>query len=117
MKSAAVMILQAVSLATALSRGDVSYAEAEALCGALGVMDVPEGVDSHTVRACREHPVSTETHSLEKRACWQGKAVGCSKSGWCYKRCDKNWSGPWCWTTVNGPLSSWKSCKRDKDCS
>ncbi len=120
MKSAVVTSLLAVSFVTALSRGDVSYAEAEALCGALGVMDVPEGVDPHTVRACREHPVSarTDEHSLEKRACWHGKAVGCSKEGWCYKRCDRNWSGPWCWTTIDAsPLSPWKGCKGDGDCS
>ncbi|OAA64979.1 hypothetical protein ISF_04389 [Cordyceps fumosorosea ARSEF 2679] len=83
-------------------------------------MDVPDGVDPYAVRVCREHPVSAlppdERHALEKRGCFQGGGNGCSKSGWCFKRCDMNWSGPWCWTTKGGPLSDWKSCKRNRDC-
>ncbi|OAA73021.1 hypothetical protein LEL_08805 [Akanthomyces lecanii RCEF 1005] len=73
MKSSALIFLQVASMATALSRGDVSYAEAEAACGDLGVMEVPVGVDPYTIRACKEHPTfnTTDSSSLKRRECWQ----------------------------------------------
>lgn len=119
MKSAIAILVQAASLATALTRGDVSYAEAEAICGDLGVLDVPFDVDPYTVRACNEHPSIRETDvlSLEKRKCWYGsRDSGCSKKGWCFRNCDNGGTGAWCWTTVGGPLDSWKSCKSDNEC-
>jgi hypothetical protein len=119
MRSVIFVLLQAASLASALSRADVTQAEAEALCGDLGVMEVPEGVDASTVRACKEHPTFTGSPNpaLEKRKCWYGQAVGCDRGGWCYRTCDNGGTGAWCWTTKGGPLGEWKSCGRDSDCS
>ncbi|KAK8029311.1 hypothetical protein PG991_006367 [Apiospora marii] len=53
---------------------------------------------------------------LDKRACWNGAAVGCGKGGYCWKKC--NGSGGWCWTAAHangqGP---WITCKADADCN
>ncbi|ATY64232.1 hypothetical protein CCM_01491 [Cordyceps militaris CM01] len=130
MRSTIAILLQAASLATALSavdmahvngltRGDVTHTEAAALCGDLGVMEVPVGMDPYTVRACKEHPSSLETEALtlEKRKCWYGPPSGCSRQHWCYRSCDNGGQGSWCWTTVGSPLGAWKSCGRDEDCS
>ncbi|KAJ5975126.1 hypothetical protein N7481_008833 [Penicillium waksmanii] len=41
------------------SAAKLSQAEAESLCGDLGVMDtsnLPDGVDPNAVRTCKEHP-------------------------------------------------------------
>lgn len=54
---------------------------------------------------------------LSKRECWHGQYVGCSKTGWCYRKCCDA-SGPWCWTAKGGDgLGDWLSCKKDSDCS
>ncbi|TQV97067.1 hypothetical protein V2A60_000286 [Cordyceps javanica] len=92
-----VVLLQAVSVVAAgfspaqganvneFTRGQVADpAEAETLCGALGVMEVPDGADPYTVRACKEHPSVLDddaSPSIAKRACWTDTpAVGCSKA-------------------------------------
>lgn len=124
MPRAVLLVLQAAAMATAmsladvatLSRADVTQQEAEALCGAMGVMEVPEGVDPSEVRVCKEHPDTDDSNVLKKRQCWHGKDVGCSNSGWCYKSC-KGGHGAWCWSTVGSPWGNWKSCRRDWDCA
>ncbi|KAK7224034.1 hypothetical protein V2G26_012037 [Clonostachys chloroleuca] len=62
--------------------------------------------------------VIEEFQPLSKRACWFGKTPGCSKTGYCYKRCDfkgEPQQGKWCWTTT--VFKTWKTCKADSDCS
>ena len=106
----------------------LSPAEAELICGGLGVMNVtglPEGVDPSAVRTCKEHPVDdglpgdNPVDSLEKRkkkpGCWFGDSVGCSK-GYCYKSCAQPGSGEWCWTAKNNGFGDWVKCKSSSDC-
>ncbi|KAL9945966.1 hypothetical protein D7B24_004777 [Verticillium nonalfalfae] len=117
----------------------------EQKCGILGVMEVPEGEDASEVRDCREHPTrllqpgmnpgdaplptdyeesSDKSPSpqhrarslLAKRACWFGKVVGCSKTGFCYRKCC-DVDGPWCWTAKGREgLGGWWTCNSDRDC-
>ncbi|OAA57768.1 hypothetical protein ISF_07009 [Cordyceps fumosorosea ARSEF 2679] len=117
MKFSIALIIQVASLATAQSRADVTETEAAEICGALGVMEVPAGVDPGTVRMCREHPTVLEEveKTLDKRRCWSTPKAGCSNSGWCYKIC--NGKGGWCWTTWDGPSTSWRECFRDEHCT
>lgn len=124
MPRAALLLLQAAAIVNALSRADVTQLEAESLCGDLGVMEVPEGIDPSTVRVCREHPdgisspeVESSADVLQKRKCWRGRAVGCSKKGWCYRSCDNGGNGAWCWTTKGSPYGDWKGCRSHGDCS
>lgn len=53
---------------------------------------------------------------LDKRACWDGAAVGCGQGGYCWKKC--NSSGGWCWTAAyaNGQ-GPWITCQADSDCN
>ncbi|PMB69120.1 hypothetical protein BM221_005706 [Beauveria bassiana] len=101
------------------SRANVTESEAQLLCGNLGVMKVPDGVDPKSVRTCREHPSIRDIQDvmrLEKRKCWYGRDAACSKKGRCFRTCDNGGTGAWCWTTVGGPLSDWNRCVRDRDC-
>ncbi|KAK8127281.1 IDI-2 precursor [Apiospora sp. TS-2023a] len=53
---------------------------------------------------------------LDKRACWNGAAVGCGKGGYCWKTC--NSSGGWCWTaSYSNGQGPWITCKADSDCN
>ncbi|KAE8356848.1 hypothetical protein BDV28DRAFT_126310, partial [Aspergillus coremiiformis] len=66
------------------------------------------------------HPdglIAKDTTTLEKRACWKGKPVGCSRSGYCYKSCAQPGSGEWCWTAQENGFGPWIRCSKDSDCS
>lgn len=121
------MILAAL-LQAAQVLAEAAPMNATAECGVLGVMDVPEGADPSEYRQCAEHPVALLTGDpsqhhetgtgLSRRECWHGRAAGCSKTGWCYKRCCSGAYGAWCWTAKgsNGK-GDWLSCNRDSDCT
>ena len=69
-------------------------AECSNLGGLMSLENLPADVDEGAVRQCVDGPSgSSETSDLEKRDCWYGKKVGCSKSGYCYKKCGVKDSG------------------------
>lgn len=94
----------------------LSQADAEAYCGDLGVMPVPEGANPDNVRTCLEHPLGSPKtpQILEKRDCWYGKKSGCSK-GYCWKTCGQG--GQWCWTAQGDGSGPWVTCGSDGDCN
>ncbi|EJD47237.1 hypothetical protein AURDEDRAFT_113504 [Auricularia subglabra TFB-10046 SS5] len=91
-------------------------------CGALGVFkpeSLPAGVDPAAVRPCKEHPLGNVTQpagSLDKRACWFGDPYGCT-DGYCWKTCNTQGSGQWCWTAWDGGWGGWRTCASNSDCS
>lgn len=112
------------------SAAKLSQAEAESLCGDLGVMDtsnLPDGVDPNAVRTCKEHPEGKagktltegdfQVRSLESRSCWFKDHLGCSAGGHCYKSCAQPGSGEWCWTAQNNGFGDWIGCSSVSDCS
>jgi len=53
-----------------------------------------------------------------KRACWFGRSIGCSKDGWCFKRCGSPLSaGKWCWTASKQGNGPWAKCSVDSQCN
>lgn len=135
------IIFGALSLANFAVAARLFGAQAEAFCGDLGVMPIPQGADPNTVRTCLEHPLhgldlsaemeadvqersnevarrrSDPMDSLEKRSCWYGKPVGCTR-GYCWKSCGVPGTGLWCWTAKKDDGSGpWETCKGDGDCS
>jgi hypothetical protein len=107
----------------ALSVNMWSHPDAEAECGALGVMewdlDTLPGYNPAELRKCREHPLSLNLHArdegeelndLSKRACLKGNQnSGCS-DGWCWKRCGKG--GKWCWLAKINGTGDWQPCSQ-----
>ncbi|KAM3434145.1 hypothetical protein MY4824_005604 [Beauveria thailandica] len=60
------------SLAIGLVRANVAENDARLLCGNLGVMEVADGVDTKSVRTCKEHPSIRDiqdVRKLQKRKC------------------------------------------------
>ncbi|KAF5017695.1 hypothetical protein F66182_10351 [Fusarium sp. NRRL 66182] len=114
-----------------------SAPNAEAECGALGVMEwdldtLPPDAVLGELRKCKEHPLSLNIHSrnldaenakvLEKRKCTSSigkKKYGCDKS-WCWMNCGDTYKqiewGQWCWAAKNGGRGSWWGCNSDVDC-
>lgn len=89
-------ILIAIQAVGAFSSAVMRDAEAECsnLGGVMLLDNLPAEVDVGAVRQCVDGPSgSSETSELEKRECWYGKDVGCSKSGYCYKKCGEKNSG------------------------
>ncbi|KAN0075833.1 hypothetical protein V8E54_007103 [Elaphomyces granulatus] len=112
-------VITAFGLMSLTSAARLSQAEAETICGDLGVMDttnLPEGVDPNAVRTCKEHPEGAGK-SLESRSCWFKSNLGCSNGGYCYKSCAQPGSGEWCWTAANNGFGNWIICKSVSDCS
>jgi hypothetical protein len=116
MKTAVITIIATLGLAAAEYRP--SGVEARDLCGDLGVMAVPEGVDPDSVRLCLEHPAGPiAERQADARACEPiYEPTGCD-GGYCWKRCgaDSN-SGEWCWTAENGGHGDWITCSGPSDC-
>ncbi|KAL8377413.1 hypothetical protein RB595_008202 [Gaeumannomyces hyphopodioides] len=112
-------------------------------CGALGVMEVPEG-EAHpeNYRKCKEHPLSLlpggmptpsdasddslalegraadadPGHRLFARACLKGDAtIGCEK-GYCWKACGKSGSRQWCWMADKLGKGGWTTCSSALHC-
>ncbi|KID69407.1 protein kinase domain protein, partial [Metarhizium hybridum] len=118
--------LKAVGVAIIYAQGALSMpASAEQDCGSLGVMKVdeaklPEGVDASQVRKCLGHPEGHGTdHSgkaLFARVCEFRWAWGCSRGGYCWKSCDPDNNGKWCWTAEASGLGPWIRCSSYKDC-
>ncbi|KAF1734832.1 hypothetical protein CRV24_003751 [Beauveria bassiana] len=72
-------VLNRTLLALGLSRANVTESEAQLLCGNLGVMKVPDGVDPKSVRTCKEHPSIRDIQDvmkLEKRKCVRDRDCG-----------------------------------------
>ncbi|OTB11572.1 hypothetical protein K445DRAFT_321952 [Daldinia sp. EC12] len=122
MKTSYTIFLLAAQMLSVLSSPAPAASNAD--CGAAGTFEIsqlPKGVDPSAVRTCIEHPLGNSLQeSVEKRegalferACWHGKAVGCTK-GYCWKTCG---DGPWCWTARNSGFGDWYTCKSDSDCS
>ncbi|KAK8146033.1 hypothetical protein G3M48_003661 [Beauveria asiatica] len=66
------IIFTLTSLALGLVRANVTENDAQLLCGNLGVMEVPDGVDPKSVRTCKEHPPIRDiqyVRKLQKRKC------------------------------------------------
>ncbi|KAK2766264.1 hypothetical protein FQN54_007781 [Arachnomyces sp. PD_36] len=113
--------------------------DAEARCGDLGAMTVPEGADASQFRSCLEHPLGARpqssdlenrappmsSHDMTKRAepvlrddvtaqaCWHGDPVGCT-DGYCWKTCGDN--GEWCWTALHEGTGPWYKCSASDQC-
>ncbi|EFY84846.1 hypothetical protein MAC_09098 [Metarhizium acridum CQMa 102] len=118
--------LQAVAVAIIYAQGSLSVpASPEAECGSLGVMKVdpaelPEGVNASQVRKCLGHPEGHGTgrdgKQLFARACEFKSAWGCSHGGYCWKACDDENNGKWCWTAENSGYGPWIRCASYQDC-
>ncbi|PGH06088.1 hypothetical protein AJ79_06622 [Helicocarpus griseus UAMH5409] len=113
-----------ISLIAALNFGlasaSPSRADAEKICGDLGVMDtsnLPEGTDLSAVRLCANHPLGRKPNQhIQKRDCWYKEPVGCT-DGWCWKTCGEGGSGKWCWTAAADGNGDWLKCNAASDCS
>ncbi|KAK8106593.1 hypothetical protein PG999_009952 [Apiospora kogelbergensis] len=77
--------------------------------------DHPMGAAEVAVQRERGTSPPTGRAELEKRACWYGAAVGCTK-GYCWKKCDGQ--GSWCWTAgLASGQGPWITCNADRDCN
>lgn len=122
----------------AAPRPDRATLEAE--CGALGVMEVPEGEDPTLYRHCRDHPSMLDPTQTSPRfqlgsydnvttfdlhtevgaqACLKNPGSrGCSKSydlinWWCWRGCgtpSQLDAGYWCWLAWNQGKGDWVRC-------
>lgn len=128
---------------SAFALGGISMTADDAAkqCGELGVMQeylnalaTSKQVDTSEIRMCKEHPAGTPGEAMDDvvkraadpeaasllapRACWHGRTVGCSQSGYCYKACGESGDGKWCWTAkgANG-LGDWITCQNNNDCN
>ena len=114
----------AILASQALSIHMWSHPDAEAECGALGVMewdlDALQGdYDLPQLRKCREHPLSENIHSrdeddglnyLMKRKCVSNSTRGAACSdGWCWSTC-RGATGSWCWLAKNNGTGAWQKC-------
>ncbi|KAH9228056.1 hypothetical protein K456DRAFT_1847485 [Colletotrichum gloeosporioides 23] len=94
-----------------------SGADAAAICGSLGVFELPEGSDPALVRLCSDHPSLGRPGSnggVGTLACAKNQK-GCDK-GYCWKQCGENGAGWWCWTALGDGSGPWKTCVAGSDC-
>ncbi|EQB59449.1 hypothetical protein CGLO_00156 [Colletotrichum gloeosporioides Cg-14] len=88
-----------------------SGADAAAICGSLGVFELPEGSDPALVRLCSDHPSlgrpGSNANGVGTLACAKNQK-GCDK-GYCWKQCGENGAvtinggfGKHVWATPNG---------------
>jgi hypothetical protein len=118
-----------------------NLAALKAECGSLGVMKLTQEQmqnvpDVSAIRHCAEHPLGPTAGpdfrerditaikprdgglvDLHARECWYGeKTIGCSR-GYCWRNCDPENPGYWCWTAANDGLGDWLTCQADADCN
>ncbi|KAH9882683.1 hypothetical protein J1614_000919 [Plenodomus biglobosus] len=129
------LILQATN---ALS---TTTAELAQECGALDIMEIPDGANPNDYRHCKSHPLgpdrriyanqdlaagvdpspkrdlgavkAADIFGREALACWWDAPLGCT-DGYCWKSCGN--PGEWCWTAYNNGVGDWARCGRAGDC-
>lgn len=52
---------------------------------------------------------------LEARACWNGAAYGCSRDGYCWRKCGS--AGEWCWLAADNGSGPWLKCVDKNQCA
>ncbi|KAL4927031.1 uncharacterized protein BDV17DRAFT_292924 [Aspergillus undulatus] len=114
------LVLLAFQAPSALSAAaSAAAAECE---GMGGVMKVPEGADSTTVRTCKEHPLtpsdgapSYPNHPDDTQKFYFAAPDGCDNK-YCWKACGSDGDGKRCWLAYSGGTGQWTQCRSWEDC-